>query len=296
MSTVRRGVLATITASLLLSAPAAAAAVTPAAGLRYSVGTTFAGVCSDDWHTYGYGGLTSQFENYYDAYGHPIGWGKAGGAWMGPSAGPLCSDKLNYPGRWRLHMKSLTYGDQYGPEFTLVAATNPCQGKQNQITGVSTPSGNPTKLQALRGSLLSAGQKITADENVSLEFGDGTRLNISKGSSFKVQSCDSKQKDDMPFTIRLGLFLGRIWANIPGRVEHVNISTERIVCGNRGTIYWASYATGVSTVHVDKGSVVVSRVSGKWKPIIVGAGHTATQRGNKAPVVRKAPISLKPLF
>ena len=100
----------------------------------------------------------------------------------------------------------------------------------------------------------------------------------------------------MPFTIRLGLFLGKIWANIPGRVEHVNVSTERIVCGNRGTIYWASYATGLSTVHVDKSSVVVRRVSDKWKPIIVAAGHTATRRGNKAPVGGKAPISLRSSF
>lgn len=100
----------------------------------------------------------------------------------------------------------------------------------------------------------------------------------------------------MPFKIRFGLILGAIWAKIPGKVEHVNISTERVVAGNRGTTFWISNVKGVTRVHVDSGSVTLSPVRGKWKMVIVSKGHTATQKGSKAPTVNRAPVTSTPPF
>ena len=70
------------------------------------------------------------------------------------------------------------------------------------------------------------------------------------------------------------------------------------MAGNRGTTFWISNIKGVTKVHVDKGSVTLNPLKGKgkWKQVIVAAGHTATQKGNKAPTVKKAPVSSTPPF
>lgn len=288
---------------LSVTGSASAAPATPFPGASYRVGTKFAGACSEDQATYGYDGLSSQFQSNADSYGHTVGWGRgATGIWMGPGPGPLCADTLLYPGLWRLHMKSEALGDQYGSPFRLVdGGANPCEGKDNEITavGADTP-GLTTNLSGLRGSLLTDGQTITADQNVELQFGDGAILRLEKGASFKVQSCTWTHVPARPepFKIQFGLFLSAIWAKVPGKVEHVNISTERVVAGNRGTTFWISNIKGVTKVHVDKGSVTLNPLTGKgkWKQVIVAAGHTATQKGSKAPTVRKAPVSSTPPF
>ena len=152
----------------------------------------------------------------------------------------------------------------------------------------------------MRGSLLTAGQTITADQNVELQFGDGAILRLEKGASFKVQSCTWTHvpAKPLPFKIQFGLILGAIWAKVPGQVEHVNIGTPGATLGVRGTRFWISNLKGVTKVHVDKGSVTLDppKGKGKWKQVIVAAGHTATQKGSKAPTVKKAPVSSTPPF
>ena len=245
-------------AALSVTGSALAASVTPFPGASYRVGTKFAGACSEDQATYGYDGLTSQFQSNADSYGHTVGWNRgATGIWMGPGPGPLCADTLLYPGLWRLHMKSEALGDQYGSPFRLLdGGANPCEGKDNEITAVGTDTpGLTTKLSALRGSLLTAGQTITADQNVELQFGDDAILRLEKGASFRCElhldPCTSRatavQNPLRPYP-------RRDLAKIPGEVEHVNVSTQGAAPGDRGTTFWNSNIKGVTTVHVDSGS------------------------------------------
>lgn len=292
---------ALLAAAPLTATPAVAAStpVTPVSGATYPVGITLEGKCSEDWMTYGYDALTSQFQSQNDDYGHVVGWQNgATGVWMGPGE-EFCHDRINYPGAWRLHMKSDTYGDQYGPIFHVVAgAPNPCDGEENQIQSVqAVEDGAQTALSGLNGSLLYAGQTVTADTNVEFTMGDGALMRLAQGSSFKVQSCTwIKEKEPTPFKITLSLALGSIWARIPGKSEHMDINTERVVNGVRGTVLWVSYDKGVNTLHVDQGAVTLSPRKGHWRAVVVTAGHTATQSGNRAPVVKRAPISTQPPF
>ena len=290
--------IATLLAGLLsvLGAPVSGAALppTPAAGQSYPAGTTFKGVCEINPAHESWGYTTSQFESHEDSYGKPAGWGRgATGIMMGP--GPPCTDTLLYPGLWRLHIHAPT-GDSYGPTFKIVAATTPCTGDENTIMDVATPDGSPAPLAELLGTVMSVGQTITASQDVDLTMGDGAILRLYKGASFKVESCSWSKEGTRPtpFKERLRLLLGKIWASVPGNKEHIEVHTERAVAGNRGTTFWISSLHGVTTLHVDKGSALLSPLKGKWKPVIVTAGHTATQRGTKAPVIRRAPISLQP--
>ena len=223
-----------------------------------------------------------------------------------------CTELLDAPGEFRVYLvhydtRSAAGGgcgcvDQVALEaqFTVVAGgADPCDGKENEITAVSTESGAPSELESLQGSQLSPGQTLTADTNVELTMGDGAIVRIEKGTSFKVTGCDwSKQPErPLPFTMRLNLLHGWLWSKVPGKSEHVNISTERFVAGVRGTIFWISVTPRVTTLHVDKGTVILSPAGkGKCRPLSVAAGHTATAKGSGPPVVRKTPISNKPPF
>ena len=294
--------------ALLAATSAAAAPVTPVSGATYRVGTWIKGVCDMRWGDAG-NTFTTLLPKDPDGKWYPPKVGD-------PTAPPTyrifdgCTELLDGAGQYRVYLVhedtrgAAEHGcgcvDQVALEaqFTVVdGGANPCEGKENQIMSVTTESGAPSGLQALQGSLLSAGQTIKADQNVTLTFGDGAILNLEQGSSFKVQGCDwSKQKEPTPFKIRLGLILGSIWARVSSKTEHVDIRTERVVIGNRGTTFWVSYIRGTTTVHVDSGSVILSPVKGKWKAITVTKGHTATQNGTNAPVVKKAPIRTKPPF
>jgi hypothetical protein len=294
--------------ALLAATSAAAAPVTPAAGATYRVGTSIQGVCDmsggDAGFTY-----TTLLPKSPDGSWYPP---KVGDSSQPPTyrISEGCTELLDSPGEYRVYLvhydtRSAAEGgcgcvDQVilEAQFTVVAGgANPCEGKENQIVSVTTESGAPSDLQALQGSLLTAGQTLKADQNVTLTFGDGAILSLEQGSSFKIQGCDwTRQKEPTPFTVRLGLVLGAIWAKVSSKDEHLNVHTERVVIGNRGTTFWVSYLKGVTTVHVDSGSVVLTPVKGTWKAVTVTKGRTARQRGTAAPVVKKAPISNKPPF
>jgi ferric-dicitrate binding protein FerR (iron transport regulator) len=160
---------------------------------------------------------------------------------------------------------------------------------------VKTPNGGSTSLTILIGKHFTANQLITFDNDTEIELGDKSFIKLTKGSKIKLDGCSFSSGSTTPF-IRFSLLLGKIWSKVVPNSEHMQIKTERTVNGVRGTIFWVAYAHGVSTLHVDRGSVSLSPVSGKgrWKTVIVTAGHTATQRGTKAPVVRRAPINLNP--
>ncbi len=264
--------------------PAALAAqVTPHAGGRYYVGTLVSGECKFTDHTE----IATTFQRWFQ------------GAWSNanflPTQGKrLCTDRLTSAGQWRMRVFDPD-GDKtmkiVGP-FTV--DENPCESDQSRVVSVSTPNGGKSGLENLAGSNLMPNQTLTANADTYLDFADGSRVAIAKGSSYTLNGCQQWQADDAPFSMKFSLMLGKIWSKIASP-QTQQISTENVVCGNRGTIFWVTFdrATKQTTVHVDSGSVWL-RANGRT--ITVKAGQTATKIGAGAPVVKSAPIGSGPPF
>ncbi len=173
---------------------------------------------------------------------------------------------------------------------------DPCQSEETKVVSVSTPNGGTSGLEGLRGKSLSANQQLTANANTYLDFADGSRVAIAQGTTFRLDGCSQPKAPNLPPLIRFSLMLGRIWARIaPESGRQVQVSTERVVCGNRGTTFWLSYnrAQKLTTVHVDEGSVTVTTGG---KTTVVNAGQTAIHRRSGQPVLRSAPVSGTPPF
>ena len=285
------------------TASAAAAGVKPQNGGAYPVGVTMAGVCqkvikpdgSIDWV------VQSVFQRWFQ------------GAWSNanylPHQGTAnCTDRLEDPGRWRLLVMFFPgTRTQVVSHFTVGGSAwrQPCTGKDTQVVSVSTPNGGTSGLEDLRGNHLRANQTLTANSDVSLDFGDGSRVNISKGSSFKLDGCSQFKAPNLESEFRFTLLLGRIWSKVThvfgAERERVSTCTERAACvafGARGTTFWVENENkGTVLLHVDKGTVTITpRWNAKWKVVTVTAGRTATLRGKKRPAVKKAPIELRPHF
>ena len=79
-----------------------------------------------------------------------------------------------------------------------------------------------------------ANQTLTANADVSLDFGDGSRVNISKGSSFKLDGCSQFKAPNLEAEFRFTLLLGRIWSKVThvfgAERERVSTCTERAAC------------------------------------------------------------------
>lgn len=173
------------------------------------------------------------------------------------------------------------------------ALKKPCTNKASQITDVYTPNGESTSLGSLKGTSLYPGQTISADQDVKLEFADGSGVSIAKGSNFEVNDCEGAgTSPKMTFT----LLLGTIWAKInhaTGTNDHFvgrcGAPDGRCTAGVRGTVFWVSDSHGVMSVHVDKGSVSLQELKGTQpvgKQWIVKAGQTGTWTG-ATPVIRR---------
>jgi len=263
----------------------------------YPVGTVVTGIC----HV-GAGPGTEDIITRFQEFKN--------GAWDPPAASensagpeltrPPCTWKVASPGLWRIYVtdyhpngkQTISY---IGPYRIGEAAANPCTGKDTEVVSVSTPNGGTSGLDDLQGHHLSANQTLTATADVNLDFGDGSRIAIEAGSSFKMDGCSQPSAPGLTYTEQFSLLLGKIWSKITPDSHNVNIRTERVVAGNRGTIFWISYvkAGQITTLHVDEGSVWM-RSNGRT--ITITAGHTATQQGTRPAVVRPAPINTKPPF
>jgi hypothetical protein len=277
----------------------------PTAPGSYPLGTVLTGICN----TGGPGGekgdqITTRFQIFEN------------GTWEPPAAsensagdsleGPPCTFKVEDPGLWRIYVtdyhrggsRTITY---YGP-YQIGGPSNPCKNGETEVIQVTTPNGGSTDLSKLVGKHFAANQLITFDNDVEIELGDRSIIRATKGSKLKLEGCNESQGEPTKPLVKFGLILGKVWAQVCSALNekcmNVHISTERVVAGNRGTTFWINYAHGTTTLHVDQGSMTLSPIKGKgkWKTVIVTAGHTATQRGTKAPVVRRAPISLNPPF
>jgi hypothetical protein len=174
---------------------------------------------------------------------------------------------------------------------TVTVSGSPCDNPANQVADVSTRTGDPSSLGDLKGTTLQPGQRLTADQDVQLDFGDGSTLRLTKGSSYQVSECGSPAKPGQSFKVRLSLFVGSIWAKIakqPNRA--MEFDTGRVVVGNRGTVLSVSSERGTTTVHVYEGSVWMQREQGArltGRQFIVKAGQTATWSGRGTPQIRR---------
>lgn len=279
----RAGLLALSLVPVFLAGPLVAQ-IKPQAGGTYYVGTLVQGECKFTNHT--------EIATYFQRWdGRSWGFGEK---LPSQSLGLRCYDRLIAPGQWRMWVfdpdgeKTMKI---VGP-FTVVE--NPCEGDETHVSSVSTPRGGSSGLENLAGGNLYPNQTLTANADTYVDFADGSRVAIQKGSTYTLNGCKQWQADDAPFSMKLSLMLGTIWSKIASR-QNVQYSTEGVVCGNRGTIFWISFdpATKQTTVHVDSGSVWLSA---NGRTITVKAGQTATKTGTAAPLVRSAPISSGPPF
>ena len=190
-----------------------------------------------------------------------------------------------------------------------ITGKSPCSTKASEITDVSTPNDEPTSLSALKGTNVSPGQVIaTGSEQVELTFGDGSIIRLDSNSKLSIVDCKEPAGPAPPTTFNeeFGLFLGSMWAKVTKAVganqSSDQIHTERVVCGNRGTIFWITDTRKATTLHVDKDSMWIQGLRGghaygkRW---IVKAGQTATwKQGATKPVIRRGgpyyPAGLRP--
>jgi hypothetical protein len=184
-----------------------------------------------------------------------------------------------------------------------VTAQVQCNTKQTEVTDVYTPSGATSSLSGLKGSHVGKGQVLTADQDVELDFADGSVLRMEKGSSMQIKDCEEHiSVTQHTGKQQFGLILGAIWAKIVEAVGEqepswqVTHGGESVAYGNRGTTVWLSNIRGVMKLHVDSGSAWIQRLKGTrlvGKRWIVQAGQTATWT-HGAPTIRRGGPSTPP--
>ena len=142
-----------------------------------------------------------------------------------------------------------------------VTGKSPCSSKASQITDVSTPNDEPTSLSGLKGTNVSPGQVIvTGAEQVELTMGDGSVIRLDSNSKVQITDCNEPGGPEPPrsFNVELGLVLGSMWAHVTkavGSGQAYQVKKERVVAGNRGTIFWITDTRTATTLHVDKDSM-----------------------------------------
>jgi hypothetical protein len=157
-----------------------------------------------------------------------------------------------------------------------------CEGSGNHISSVKTASGAD---YGLANTQFRIGQRVTAQEAMQLELGDGSVLKLDKGTSFTLEECPSQE----PSLFKL--IDGSIWTAIKKAVGGgpFQIETERCGTGVRGTTYRISHnrAKKRTTVQVFKGSVEIWRHSTPKRKLVVKAGQSAVQQGSGQPRLTK---------
>ena len=293
-------IAATAVLALLLANTGSArvAAVTPVEGQYYPVNVVMQGVC--EWTTSADGSHYPVVGTYFQRLFQ--------GAWSNanelprqgqPEDAPTsCTDRLPYPGKWRMRVfKSDGDITIRMVHFTVVidySKKPECIKPATRIVAVSTPGGQPTKLSLLRGTHMYTTQKVTADQDVQLTFGDGSVFRMTKGTTYMVKTCATSE--NRGFETNLAVKIGDMWVREPSLTPDApRVLTPTQYCGaSRGTVYWISYRARVETLAVKNGSVWLQRYSGN-RPVgkrwIVKAGQTAKVRLGGKPVVKKTDTS-----
>ena len=297
MKTLLRMALATTLLAGLLGAsimiqgtrPAFAVGVVPQSGRVYPTGTVFRGKCGPN-------GWWTKFEVWANLGWHYMEEVGDNGSQGNPSDPYYCASRREHPGHYRM----IYYLDPTNvvlATFTISAGpVNPCTDDDTQIMSVINPNGGPSNLADLQSTHLTPGQIIAADQDVEMTLGDNSVIRMAAGSSLDIPAGCKFDEGTTNWKIQLALTLGKVWAKVTsqfGGHNEMDVRTERVVAGNRGSEYWVSYdpASKLTIVHVISGSVAVSA---EGKTVIVTAGATATQQGTQPPVLQAVPATPVP--
>ncbi len=139
-----------------------------------------------------------------------------------------------------------------------------------------------------------SGQTVSVPKSIpkgiDIKFFDDSRLRISSGTKYKINSCSDLNPLETPASVKFTLLLGKIWAEIAPEAEmKYQIETERAVDGNRGTTFSTEYdpTTKTTKVVVEEGSVWLRNKFGKVETIIINEGETGTQTMDQPPVLKE---------
>ncbi|MGZ4390045.1 MAG: FecR domain-containing protein [Gaiellaceae bacterium] len=290
---VRVGLAATAAAVLIVLAAAGAGSarslgpVKPKPNGVYPVGATVVGTCRLRVDGQGINSIISWFQ-YFDAqHGGRPAPGSRVGTKADPSSG--CTAHLTSAGKWReVLVTDIATKGIFKAEilavFTIGGDASPCTGSETEIASVTTPNGGTSGLESLEGGHLTPGKTLTAQADVRLTFGDGTVLQLTKGSRMTPAGCTAP-KAELTWKEKLSLAVGKIWAQFASRRE-VDVQTDRTIVGVRGATFWITYdaASKRTTLHVVEGRATFQRRSGG--PVLsVHGGRTAAQQGTAAPTL-----------
>ncbi len=268
---------------------ALAVGVVPQSGRVYPTGTVVRGKC-------GPGAWWTKFEVWAAGGWHY--WRDVGdlGRQGDPSDPYFCASTFYRPAHYRM-IYYLDPTDVVLASFTISAKpVNPCTDDETEIVSVENPNGGPSHLADLKATHLTPGQVIAADQDVEMTLGDNSVIRMAAGSSLEVPAGCTFDAGTTNWKIRLGLTLGKVWANITsqfGGHNDIPVSTERATLGGRYTEFWVSYdpKSQLTTLHVISGAEWIRAAS---VTVNVGAGQTATQQGTHPPALQAAPATPTP--
>lgn len=165
--------------------------------------------------------------------------------------------------------------------FTSVRAQSGRQLSDRQLAAIGL-SGR----QLLDGGRVSV-PKGTFGKGIEMRTADGAVIRLGGGSAFRLQpGCkpDAKQ----PTHMRMRLLMGSIWSKVPKAAKQkVQVQTERVVAGPRGTTYEVTYTPKRqrTTVRVFAGKVHMAPKARPKRGIILTKGQAGVSVG-KGPVRR----------
>lgn len=135
--------------------------------------------------------------------------------------------------------------------------------------------------QLLDGGRVSV-PKGTFGKGIEMRSVDGAVIRLGGGSAFRLQpGCkpDAKQ----PAHMRMRLLMGSIWAKVPKtEKQKVQVETDRVVAGPRGTTYEVTYTPKGkrTTVRVFAGKVHMAPRARPKKGIMLTKGQAGVSVGN----------------
>jgi len=194
----------------------------PANGQSYPLGTTLKAVCKyadashkvSTWTNFqqwderdgGYGGINTSFSPVVDV--------------------KTCTATFTSPGKYRMVVIHGRWGGDEGHEIVAeftISGPSPCDSKANQIIAVRDGNGKmltdeERKAIGLGENSFMTGQTVTVPKSIpkgiDIKFFDDTRIRISSGSKYKINSCSDLNPLEIPASVKFTLLIGKIWAEI----------------------------------------------------------------------------------
>ena len=177
-----------------------------------------------------------------------------------------------------------------------------CTQKFSRISSVTDAEGNELDDSArmsmgLGAPVILRGQTVRAPKSsqyVQINLEDGSIMRVAGGSILRFPDCNALDEAPTPLKIRIGLAAGNLWFKIVKAINgddasFYEVTTERAVCGNRGTTFSVGYepATLTTTVAVETGAVWLRNLHGAQQTIDIAAGQTGTQTADAPPRLKR---------